>query len=147
MAIVALVLLITCGNVANLVMARNEARQHEIALRLAIGASRARIVSQLLIESLLLALLGAMCGLAVAVWACRLLISLLPEPRVPLAFNLRPDVTVLGFTTAVARDCDLFGLAPACVRGSRNRTLNSSRRTTGRSLAGKTDVAIPDEAC
>jgi predicted permease len=144
MAIVALVLLISCANVANLVMARNEARQHEIALRLAIGASRVRIVSQLLIESLLLAVLGAVCGLAVAVWACGLLLSLLPEPRVPLAFNLRPDLTVLGFTTAVAMaTAILFGLAPAlrAYRASRNRTLNSSRRTTGRSLAGRTLVA------
>ena len=75
MAIVALVLLISCANVANLVMARNEARQHEITLRLAIGASRARIVSQMLIESLLLAVLGAVCGLAGRGPACGLLLA------------------------------------------------------------------------
>ena len=79
MAVVALVLLISCANVANLVLARNAARQHEITLRLALGASRGRILSQLFVESLLLALSGAAAGVALAVWANGALLSLLPE--------------------------------------------------------------------
>ena len=140
MAVVALVLLISCANVANLVLARNAARQHEITLRLALGASRGRILSQLFVESLLLALSGAAAGVALAVWANGALISLLPEPQVPLALDLRPDRTVLGFTSAVAVATALvFGLAPAlrAYRTSRDRALNSGRRTTGHSLTGR----------
>jgi predicted permease len=140
MAVVALVLLISCANVANLVLARNAARQQEITLRLALGASRGRILSQLFVESLLLALSGAAAGVALAVWANGALTSLLPEPQVPLAYDLRPDRTVLGFTTAVAVATALvFGLAPAlrAYRTSRDRAVNTGRRTTGHSLTGR----------
>jgi predicted permease len=144
MAVVALVLLISCANVANLVMARNATRSHEIALRLAIGASRGRIVSQLLIESLVLALSGAAGGVLLATWACDVLISMLPPSQVPLAFDLRPDSTVLIFTTAVAvATAIVVGLAPAlrACRAGRNHTLHGGRITSSHSLAGKSLVA------
>jgi predicted permease len=144
MAVVALVLLVSCANVANLIMARNASRQREINIRLAIGASRRRIVSQLFTEALLIALLGAVCGVLVASWACRLLISLLPESQVPLVFDLRPDSTVLGFTAGVAIvTAILFGLAPAMRACRTDGTLisQSGTRTTARSLNGKMLVA------
>jgi predicted permease len=144
MVVVALVLLISCANVANLVMARNASRQHEITLRLALGASGGRLVSQLFIESLVLALAGAAAGVALAIWANGVLVSLLPESQVPLAYDLRPDRTVLGFTTAVAvATAIVFGLVPAlrAYRTSRDRALNSGRRTTGHSLTGRLLVA------
>jgi predicted permease len=144
MAVVALVLLISCANVANLVMARNSSRQREINVRLAIGASRRRIVSQLFTEALVIALLSAVLGVIVATWACRLLVSLLPESRVPLVFDLRPDLTVLGFTAGVAAvTAILFGLAPA-VRAcweSGSLISQSGTRTTARSLSSKILVA------
>jgi predicted permease len=144
MAVVALVLLISCANVANLVMARNSSRQREISVRLAIGASHRRIASQLFTEALVIALLGAVCGVLVASWACRLLVSLLPGPRVPLVFDLRPDLTVLGFTAGVAVvTAILFGLAPAVrvCRADGALISQSGTRTTARSLAGRMLVA------
>src|SRR5258706_5891687 len=114
MGVVALVLLISCANVANLVLARNAARQHEITVRLALGAGRARIAGQLFTESLLLALLGAAGGVMLAAWSSRVLIAMLPQSRVQLAFDVRPDLAVLGFTAAVAAvTAILFVLAPA----------------------------------
>jgi predicted permease len=144
MGVVALVLLISCANVANLVMARNSSRQREIDVRLAIGAGRRRIVSQLFTEALVIALLGAVCGVLVASWACRLLVSLLPDSPVPLFFDLQPDSTVLGFTAGLAVvTAILFGLAPA-VRACRTGGTflsQSGTRTTARSLTGKMLVA------
>jgi predicted permease len=144
LAVVALVLLISCANVANLFMARNSKRQREISVRLAIGASRGRIVSQLLTEAVVIAFFGAVFGVIVATWACELLVSLLPESRVPRVFDLRPDTTVLGFTAGVAAvTAILFGLAPA-VRACRvNASLisQSGTRTTAGSLGGKMLVA------
>ena len=144
MVVVALVLLISCANVANLVMARNSSRQREIDVRLAIGASRRRIVSQLFTEALVIAVLGAVCGGLVARWACGLLVGLLPESRIPIVFDLRPDSTVLGFTVGVAvLTAVLFGLAPAvrACRAGGSLLSQSGIRTTGRSLTGKILVA------
>jgi predicted permease len=144
MVVVALVLLISCANVANLVMARNSSRQREIDVRLAIGASSRRIVSQLFTEALVIALLGAVGGVLVARWACTLMVGLLPEFRIPVVFDLRPDSTVLGFTVGVAGlAAVLFGLTPA-VRACRmggNLLSQSGVRTTGRALTGKLLVA------
>jgi predicted permease len=144
LAVVALVLLICCANVANLMMARNFSRQREINVRLAIGASRRRIVSQLFTEAVVIALVGAVCGVIVARWACRLMISLLPESRIPLVFDLRPDSAILGFTAGVAVvTAILFGLAPAMRACRDNGTLISQgdTRTTVRSLSSKMLVA------
>ncbi|MGH9718634.1 MAG: ABC transporter permease [Bryobacteraceae bacterium] len=114
MAVVGLVLLIACTNIANLLLARAAARQREMAVRLAIGASRARLLLQLLTESLLLAGLGGILGLAFAWWGGEVLVSFLPQGSVPLVLELRPDVRALAFTLALAVFTSiLFGLAPA----------------------------------
>ena len=144
LAVVVLVLLISCANVANLVMARNSGRAHEINLRLALGAGGARVAAQLLMETALLALAGASCGVALALWACRLVVSLLPQSAVPLAFDFRPNPIVLAFTAAIAVSTTLlFGLAPAlrAARAGRTLQLKSGSRTTGRTLAPRLLVA------
>ncbi len=110
---VALVLLIACANVANLLLARGGARGRELATRAALGAGRARIVRQLLTESLLLAALGALLGTALAQAALRGLLLIAP-PNVPRLQEARLDGSVLAFTIALALLSSLvFGVAPA----------------------------------
>ena len=114
MCMVGLVLLIACANVANLLIARAVARQKEVAVRLSVGASRWQLVRQLLIESLLMSFLGAVCGIVLSVWMTQGLLSLIPADSSPLLLSATPDLRVLAFTLALTFVTGLlFGLVPA----------------------------------
>jgi putative ABC transport system permease protein len=119
LAITGIVLLIACANLANLMLARASAREREIAVRLAIGASRVRVMRQVLAESLLLAGSGALAAIFVARELSRFLVSFLSTEGNELAINLAPDGRVLAFTAGLAIfTCVLFGLAPALRAGA-----------------------------
>lgn len=114
LAIAGLVLLIACANLANLLLARASAREREIAVRQALGASRGRLVRQLLVESLLLAVVGAGLGALLAQTLSRLMVSFLSTDGNTVFLDLGPDWRVLGFAVGLAMlTCVLFGLAPA----------------------------------
>src|SRR5579872_3368685 len=125
LAAVGMVLLIACANVANLLLARGAFRQREIAIRLSVGATRWRLIRQLLTESMLIAVAGGALGSAVAVWGfqaiTRLALAYLPlPPEFPeLRFNLAPDWRVLMYALAITLITGVvFGLVPA-LRASR----------------------------
>jgi putative ABC transport system permease protein len=114
MATTGLVLLIACANLANLLLARASVRQGEIAIRLAIGASRGRLVRQLLVESLLLAALGTALGVGLAQLLSRGLVNYMNTSNNPIFVGIGMDWHLFGFTAAIAViTCVLFGLAPA----------------------------------
>ena len=114
MGVVGLVLIIACANLANLLLARAAARQKEIAMRIALGAGRFRLVRQLLAESLLLSVAGGVAGLILAILIDRALLTLVSDSGAPMALSATPDPRVLVFTTVVSLLTGLlFGLVPA----------------------------------
>lgn len=133
LGISALVLLIACANLANLLIARATARESEIAVRLAIGACRGRLLRQLLVESLLLACSGTLLGCAVAVALSRSLVALISSSQSELYIDTGMDWRVLGFAAALAvLTCLLFGLLPAlrATRLSPVSVMRAAGRTT-----------------
>ncbi len=114
MIVVGLVLLIACANVANLLLARAAGRQKEIAVRLAIGAGRWRLIRQLLLETLVMSVLGGIAGLAFAWWGVEVLLKLMPKRTIPIDLHLSPDPRVLGFAFLASVVTGLIcGVVPA----------------------------------
>jgi len=114
MSLAGVLLLVACANVANLLLTRASVRQREISIRLAVGASRGRIVRQLLTESLLLASIGGALGFGFAYWGSDILIRFLPQGSIPIVITLELDTRVLAFAmTASVITAILFGLVPA----------------------------------
>jgi len=135
MCMVGLVLLIACANVANLLIARAFMRQREIAVRLSLGASRGRLVRQLLVESLTLSFAGGIVGLGLAFLLTQALLSLVPSGEQPLLISPRPDARILAFTIGLTFLTGIvFGLLPA-LRASRPDPWTTLKDTMG-SIAG-----------
>ncbi|MGE5326821.1 MAG: ABC transporter permease [Deltaproteobacteria bacterium] len=135
MGVVGLVLLIACANVANLLLARAASRQKEMAVRVALGAGRARVLRQVLTESILLAALGGAFGLLLAQWADLALLRMVSRGPSPIPLDVHPDTRILLFTLGMSILTGiLFGLAPA-FRTSRV-DLNSVLKGTSQSVVG-----------
>jgi putative ABC transport system permease protein len=131
---VGLVFLIACANFANLLLARAASRQQEVVIRAALGANRARLIRQMLTESVLLACLGGACGLVLAMWGIDLLIALKPA-NLPRLSAIGIDLWVLGFTFAVSILTGIiFGLIPAISSSKLN--VNEALKEGGRSTTG-----------
>ena len=138
MTVVGLLLLIACGNVTNLLLARGMARKREFTVRLALGAGRWRVIRQLLTESTLLALAGAVAGLAVGYWTSRLLLASLSTRQLPVVLSTGLNLRTLLFTTAVlALTVLVCGLAPAlaATRGDLSEELKVQGSGSHRSSA------------
>jgi putative ABC transport system permease protein len=135
MAVVALVLLIACANIANLFLARAAARRHELSVRIALGAPRWRLARQLIVEVLLLAGTGAIAGLAIAQWTSRLLLRQLSTQMTTVFLDVRLEWRLLAFTIAVTLATALLaGVAPA-LRASRADPIDAMRER-GRGVTG-----------
>jgi predicted permease len=140
LGMVGLVLLIACANVANLLLARGAARQKEVAIRLALGASRGAIVRQRLVESLVLSGTGALLGLVLAWWTGGLLLTMLPNDGTVQTLSAVPDARVTAFAIAAALvTAMLFGLAPAL--SSTRPPLTSTLKDEAGSVVGGTGHA------
>src|SRR5215203_118579 len=138
MAAVGLVLLVTCTNLAGLMLARATDRRREIAIRLAMGANRLRLIRQLLTESILLSVIGGAVGLLLALWIVKVLLALKPPIDFPLALDVGIDWRVLLFSLAVSLVAGaVFGLAPA-LQATKPGLLKTLKDTAAQGGAGKT---------
>src|SRR5437879_2642652 len=136
------VLLIACANVAGLLIARAAAREREIAIRLALGAGRLRIMRQLLVESLLLAAAGGLLGVVLASWTNRALLALLPPDTTSLNLSAAPDLRILLFTATVScLTALIFGLVPA-LQGTRPNLAPTLKDQAGAVLGGGGQVRL-----
>jgi predicted permease len=152
-ALTSIVLLIACANVANLLLVRATARRSELAVRASMGASRFRILRQMMAESLLLSLLGGALAVVVANWVTPVMLKLLPKGHVDIVLNLQPDARFMFFTFALALLTNiLFGLAPAIqatrgdlaatLKAGSNTSVSESRRASFRRLLVVSQVAL-----
>ncbi len=139
MGMAAIVLLVACLNLANMMLARGTARRKEIAMRLALGGGRVRIIRQLLTEGLLLSLVGGAAGLLLGYWSMNLLVAtLLPISPVPLTIDWRPDLRVAGATLGFCLLSTIaFGLGPAWTL-SRTRIVPQLKEQAGEDARGRT---------
>jgi predicted permease len=143
MGVVALVLLIACANITNLLLARAASRQREIATRLSLGAGSARLFRQFLTESLVLAVCGGLLGLAVAAWTSRHLLDLIPQGSVPLVLDVHLSGRVLVFTSVVAIGAGLlFGIVPA-MRVSRSQLVTALKFNAASDFGGARGALRP----
>ena len=129
--VVAIVLLIACANTGNLVLARSATRRSEFAVRLALGASRSRLIRQVLVEGLVLAGLAGTCGIALAYAATRVLVTYVSTGRSPVILDLAPDGRLLAFTAAVSLLTGLLFASVPALRASRLDMATAGRKDLG----------------
>ena len=131
MGVVGIVLLIACANTGNLVLARSAARRAEFAVRLALGASRSRLMRQVLVEGIVLSTLAGLCGIGLAYLATQVLVAYVSAARSPVVLDLAPDARVLAFTAGVSLLTGLLFATVPAFRASRLDTAAPGRRDIG----------------
>ena len=136
MAIAGVVLLLACANVANLMLVRSVARRREIAIRLSIGASRWRLIRQLLVESVVLSVAGGILALFITAWTTGTLVQFIPPTDIPIALNITVDRTVFLITFAMSiLSGVIFGILPA-LRASDMSPVAVLKEETGSASVG-----------